>query len=84
MKRLKADVVEIDREQPNPWAIGNGSNNSLMGLTENRFEWRNVINNVYSSSAGHQKKKEDNQQVLDLGHIFIIANLSYRKSYEMK
>ncbi|GFN87130.1 U2 small nuclear ribonucleoprotein a'-like [Plakobranchus ocellatus] len=30
------------------WAIGKGSNNNFIRLTENRFEWRNMIANVCS------------------------------------
>ncbi|GFO45448.1 eukaryotic translation initiation factor 3 subunit f [Plakobranchus ocellatus] len=30
------------------WAIGKGSNNNFIRLTENRFEWRNMIANVWS------------------------------------
>ncbi|GFO09915.1 endonuclease-reverse transcriptase [Plakobranchus ocellatus] len=28
------------------WAIGKGSNNDFIRVTENRFEWRNMIANV--------------------------------------
>ncbi|GFN88321.1 eukaryotic translation initiation factor 3 subunit f [Plakobranchus ocellatus] len=30
------------------WAIGKGSNNNFIRLTENRYEWRNMIANVCS------------------------------------
>ncbi|GFN96869.1 endonuclease-reverse transcriptase [Plakobranchus ocellatus] len=30
------------------WAIGKGSNNNFIRLTENGFEWRNMIANVCS------------------------------------
>ncbi|GFO35167.1 endonuclease-reverse transcriptase [Plakobranchus ocellatus] len=30
------------------WAIGKGSNNNFIRLTENRFEWKNMIVNVCS------------------------------------
>ncbi|GFN93687.1 endonuclease-reverse transcriptase [Plakobranchus ocellatus] len=35
-------------EYLNPWAIGKGSNNNFIRLTENRYEWRNMIANVCS------------------------------------
>ncbi|GFO42148.1 hypothetical protein PoB_006865300 [Plakobranchus ocellatus] len=39
------------------WASDKGSNNNFMRLTENRFEWRNMIANVCSrqgTSRRHQ------------------------------
>ncbi|GFN91410.1 endonuclease-reverse transcriptase [Plakobranchus ocellatus] len=30
------------------WAIGKGSNNNFIRLTENRYEWKNMIANVCS------------------------------------
>ncbi|GFO14236.1 UDP-glucuronosyltransferase 2a1-like [Plakobranchus ocellatus] len=33
------------------WAIGKGSNNNFIRLTENTYEWRNVIANVCSRQS---------------------------------
>ncbi|GFO37622.1 endonuclease-reverse transcriptase [Plakobranchus ocellatus] len=33
------------------WAIGKGSNYNFIGLTEIKFEWRNMIANVYSKQG---------------------------------
>ncbi|GFN88676.1 hypothetical protein PoB_001518200 [Plakobranchus ocellatus] len=38
-------------------AKGKGSNNSLIRLTENRFEWRNMIASVCPSKVPKEKKK---------------------------
>ncbi|GFN93549.1 endonuclease-reverse transcriptase [Plakobranchus ocellatus] len=35
-------------EKLKSWAVGTGSNINFIRLTENRFEWRNVIANVRS------------------------------------
>ncbi|GFN74144.1 Rab3 GTPase-activating protein catalytic subunit [Plakobranchus ocellatus] len=52
------------------WAIGKGSNNNFIRLTENRYEWRNMIANVCSrqaaaaaaAAAAHRHQHQHHQQ----------------------
>ncbi|GFO50671.1 endonuclease-reverse transcriptase [Plakobranchus ocellatus] len=47
-KRSKGRQRITFTESLTSWAIGKGSDNNFIRLTENRFGWRNKIANVYS------------------------------------
>ncbi|GFN81186.1 cytochrome p450 4a12 [Plakobranchus ocellatus] len=50
-KRNKGRQRRTFIENLKSWAIGKGSNNNFIRLTEDRFEWRNMIANIYSRQA---------------------------------
>ncbi|GFN75214.1 endonuclease-reverse transcriptase [Plakobranchus ocellatus] len=50
-KRSRGRQRLIFIENLRSWAIDKGSNNNFIRLTENRFEWRNMIANVCSQGT---------------------------------